>query len=383
MLPGVVQQARWTRWAFVPVGVAAAWALARLATPAAAPPPPATPEPPRAPPLASASALGPVALPPPVFLPSDDAEPRIAATAPMILRFSRPLRAGELTVSVKPAVELRLERPPDGTLRVSGVPRWKMGRRYVLSVEGASVPPQAFRTSVPPPTRVTPGEGQRFVFSFDDAPRRLRQADRLLSLLSALKIKALLFPTGTWVKQRHDWVEQAKAQGHRVCNHSLSHLNLTLPRYTEEQVRREIVEGATDGDCRYFRPPLMAYDARVARLVEEAGLELMLWDVDSRDWEGAPAEDLVHLVLGQARPGAVALFHVHGEHTFEALPLLAERLRAAGYVLSWDPSDATSDAGADAAPLPRERWRRLLQVPLEEPPPDHEAAAREGARELL
>jgi hypothetical protein len=89
----------------------------------------------------------------------------------------------------------------------------------------------------------------------------------------------------------------------------------------------------------------MGYDARVERIAASLGYEIYLWDVDSRDWEGVPAEDVMNTVLTAARPDAVALFHIHSRVSFGLLPALAQRLRDAGYVLSWDPEDAVAAKG--------------------------------------
>jgi len=137
---------------------------------------------------------------------------------------------------------------------------------------------------------------------------------------------------------------------------------------TEARIREEIEGGATDGDCKLFRPPLMGYDGRVERVASELGYELYLWDIDSRDWEGAPADDVTHAVLRGARPDAVVLFHIHANSTFSALPSLAQQLRAAGYVLSWDPADAVphperDGVGPSGTTPRRHEWGAELDRP--------------------
>jgi peptidoglycan-N-acetylglucosamine deacetylase len=209
--------------------------------------------------------------------------------------------------------------------------RWLPGRVYRVQAGGTS---WQFRTRIPPPEAIVPGEGRPIVLSFDDGPHERRQADRLLDVLAAHGAKVLFFPTGRWARQRPDFIERAVREGHRVCNHTLSHRNLTLPPITEAVIRSEIENGAGDGTCRYFRPPLLGVDARVERIARELGYELYLWDVDSRDWEDTPAEDIENIVLAGAKPGAVVLLHIHAAETQRALPRMLERLRGAGYVVT-------------------------------------------------
>jgi peptidoglycan-N-acetylglucosamine deacetylase len=209
--------------------------------------------------------------------------------------------------------------------------RWLPGRVYSVRAGGTS---WQFRTRIPPPAAIEPGNGRPIVLSFDDGPHDRRQADQLLDLLATHGAKVLFFPTGRWARQREDFVERAARDGHRVCNHTLNHKNLTLPSVTEAEIRFEIQNGASDGRCRYFRPPLLGVDRRVERIARELGYVLYYWDVDSRDWQDTPAEDVENLVLGAARPEAVVLLHMHAAGTLRALPRILERLRGAGYVVT-------------------------------------------------
>lgn len=277
---------------------------------------------------------------------------RVPLDAPVVVRFDadvpEAMRRG--LVELEPAVPGEA-RWLDARAYSFVPKRWRQGRPERVVVRTAEPVEWTFRTRVPMPLAAPAGEGARLILSFDDGPNDRRQADRLLDRLKQLGIRALFFPSGRWARTRPDWVERARMEGHRVCNHTLSHVNLTAPWMTEARVREEIAGGAGDGECKLFRPPLMGVDARVERIAKELGYETYLWDVDSRDWEGGPKEDVLATVLGRARPDGVVLFHIHAESTHEILPLLAEKLREAGYVLSWDPKDApTSRVGEGGRP---------------------------------
>lgn len=294
---------------------------------------------------------------------------RVEPDAPVVVRFERDVpeqhRRGLLTLEPPTAVR---ERWLDARTLALDPGAWRMGRAQRVS-SGAKdgAVEWTFRTRVTAPRGVLAGNGRRLVFTFDDGPNDRRQADRLLDRLKELGIRAIFFPTGRWTSTRPDWVERAKREGHRVCNHTQNHVNLTAPWMTEARIRAEIEGGASDGDCRLFRPPLLGIDRRVQRIAAELGYELYLWDLDTRDWEGAPAEDIENLVLRGARPEAVVLFHIHAKATFQALPSLAEKLRAAGYVLSWDAADAASDGEAAGVGLGGSPGRREWGAELERP----------------
>ncbi|MCS6899681.1 MAG: polysaccharide deacetylase family protein [Myxococcales bacterium] len=204
------------------------------------------------------------------------------------------------------------------------------------ALDGTPLSPTSwvFRPLIPPPLRVTPGQGAPVVFTFDDGTHDMQQAWSLLSLLRQYEVKAILFPTGRWARAHPDYIERALHDGHRLCNHSETHAR--LPRLTDEQIAQEILGGAGHGSCDLFRPPSMDLSKRVEKIAASLGYRIYLWDVDSRDWEGLYPEDITHRILARVKPHAVLLFHMHAWGTLEALPPLFARLRSEGYLLTYE-----------------------------------------------
>ncbi|MBE7485483.1 MAG: polysaccharide deacetylase family protein [Polyangiaceae bacterium] len=191
---------------------------------------------------------------------------RVALEAPVIVRFDAAVTPGAVAVELLPDVAGDARWLDDRTFSFTPK-RWRQGRpqRVKVTTAGAEPVEWTFRARVPMPLAPAPGEGSRLILSFDDGPNDRRQADRLLDRLKELSIRALFFPSGRWAKTRPDWVARARDEGHRVCNHTYSHVNLTAPWMTEARITDEIARGAGDGDCKLFRPPLMGVDARVER----------------------------------------------------------------------------------------------------------------------
>jgi peptidoglycan/xylan/chitin deacetylase (PgdA/CDA1 family) len=265
---------------------------------------------------------------------------RVPLDSPVVVKFDRAPEKQAITLTLEPPAKGQITWPDPQTLTFTPA-RWADGKPYHVRVEGEGVAPATFefRTLFPPPERIEPGHGERVTLTFDDGADRPAQVTALLDLLQKEDIQAIFFPTGRWAEANPHLVERMIRDGHRVCNHTYSHQNLRLPQLTEEEIRTEITRGAGDGKCRLFRPPLKAFDPRVERIVAALGYTLYLWDVDSRDWEGAATEDIVNLVLARIHPGAVVLFHMHQQTSLDALPRILPRLRKAGYVFR-DPPDA-------------------------------------------
>ena len=60
-------------------------------------------------------------------------------------------------------------------------------------------------------------------------------------------------------------------------------------------------------------------------------LRLGLWNVNTADYTGKPAQDIVRLVTENAKPGAIVLMHSGVPNTVAALPQIVETLRLRGY----------------------------------------------------
>ncbi|MCA9642073.1 MAG: polysaccharide deacetylase family protein, partial [Myxococcales bacterium] len=153
-----------------------------------------------------------------------------------------------------------------------------------------------------------------------------------------------------------------------------THPNLASRRISDRGLRQEIEKGAGFGRCKLFRPPMMAHDERSDRVAAELGLSVFLWDIDTRDWEEIPADEIYNRVLRAVEPGSVVLFHLQARRTLRALRGLLPRLVKEGYVLSWDPRDVDQAArerfgvGRSATWLSppedaRRRWLAAFEAP--------------------
>src|SRR5690349_12362024 len=58
-----------------------------------------------------------------------------------------------------------------------------------------------------------------------------------------------------------------------------------------------------------FRPPYGAYDATTLELLRERNMTMVLWSVDSKDYERPGVDAIVDRVLTDAKPGAIVLLH--------------------------------------------------------------------------
>ncbi|WP_165175110.1 polysaccharide deacetylase family protein [Desulfovibrio sp. ZJ369] len=172
--------------------------------------------------------------------------------------------------------------------------------------------------------------------TFDDGPSR--NTPQLLDLLNQYGIPATFFVLGQQAELYPDLVRRIVAEGHEVGNHSFSHPNLRLlaPERKIDEIRRtDAVLRSLGAAPLFLRPPYGAFDTHTVEAAEALGLSVVLWSVDSRDWQHLPADYAkLHNTRGYAYPPGmlrgVFLFHDTHKSTVEDLPRIIRELRTGG-----------------------------------------------------
>jgi len=180
---------------------------------------------------------------------------------------------------------------------------------------------------------------RRIALTFDDGPHPVHTAP-LLDALAELDAPATFFVIGENVEANPALVARIAREGHELGNHTYRHRYLPLAR--SRSVERELratdraVARAAGVVPRIARPPWGGRSPRNVQVFHRLRKRVVLWDVNSFDWKGKPANDVVERVLERARPGSIILMHEArdgGETTIEALRRLVPALRARGFQL--------------------------------------------------
>lgn len=183
--------------------------------------------------------------------------------------------------------------------------------------------------------RLEPSPGN-VALTFDDGPDP-RWTPRILDVLDFIGVPATFFVVGEDVRQHPDLVAEIHRRGHSVQNHSATHPDLiALPDATVRSELRSASEaivdaGAPEPGC--VRPPYGSYDRDVGRVAEQEGLEMILWDVDTRDWS-RPGVPVIVDAVTDARDQDIILLHDGGgdrSQTLAALPEVISELADMGY----------------------------------------------------
>jgi peptidoglycan/xylan/chitin deacetylase (PgdA/CDA1 family)/sulfur carrier protein ThiS len=186
------------------------------------------------------------------------------------------------------------------------------------------------------------GEGRApraVALTFDDGPWP-GATERVLRILRRFRVPATFFVVGEWAQRAPGLIRRIARRGHAIGSHSMTHptsppfAELPEARIQEELDRTDRVLQRIGIEPVVFRPPGGSFDDGLVDLAEAAGMRVVLWDVDPRDWDAdATAKDVVRRVLRQVRAGSIVLLHDGGGdagHTIKALPELIRGIRRRG-----------------------------------------------------
>jgi peptidoglycan-N-acetylglucosamine deacetylase len=147
--------------------------------------------------------------------------------------------------------------------------------------------------------------------TFDDGPDPI-WTPAVLAALSGSSLRAKFFVIAPRAAEHPRLVAAIRAGGHAVELHCNEHVRHTdVDRATiEEDTRRALATLADLGvRPRRWRTP---WDARAPWTEEIAAaheLELYGWDIDSHDWRGDAAEQMLAAIGPELHEGAVVLLH--------------------------------------------------------------------------
>ncbi|MFI6049006.1 polysaccharide deacetylase family protein [Streptomyces violascens] len=179
--------------------------------------------------------------------------------------------------------------------------------------------------------------------TIDDGPDPV-WTPKVLDLLREYGVKATFCMVGTQAKAHPDLVKKVVADGHRLCDHSVSH-DTTMDKkpqsYQSQQIldaERMITEASGGVRPMYYRAPGGAFTPYSRDLAASRGMRPLGWNVDTKDFE-RPGTDVIVATAERELPnGPTLLFHDAGgdrTQTVEALRKLLPRLKSQGHTFGF------------------------------------------------
>lgn len=162
---------------------------------------------------------------------------------------------------------------------------------------------------------------------------------RILDCLKEKNVPAAFFLVGTYIKSEPNIVKRMADEGHIVCNHTMSHKDMTtkdVEGFTSELKQVEELYAATVGSemKKYYRPPEGVFNEENLVAASGLGYKTVLWSIAYADWNKTnqpSAEQAFKKIMPRLHPGAILLLHSTSATNAEILPELIDRCRALGF----------------------------------------------------
>ncbi|MCM3714706.1 polysaccharide deacetylase family protein [Alkalihalobacillus oceani] len=157
--------------------------------------------------------------------------------------------------------------------------------------------------------------------TFDDGPSAYTK--EIVNVLQEHGVKATFFFVGRNALRFSDSVTYVKEHDMAIGVHSWSHEDLTTLS-SDNQMKdfiatNEVVTSILKENVGLFRPPYGNIDEALQKNAQEAGLNLVMWNRDPRDWQKESAEEVLQYFRDAELSGGIFLLHERS-HTLEALP---------------------------------------------------------------
>lgn len=147
--------------------------------------------------------------------------------------------------------------------------------------------------------------------------------DAILDVLDKYGIKCTFFMTGFYIRTYPESAKKILARGHEIGNHTTNHRHMTQWSNVSQQLS-QIHTPVTEMEellgirVRLYRPPYGDHNDRLTAMVRADGMEVIMWTIDSHDWDKAYRNRPAAVVERDKRgvgPGYIILHHLGGYNT--------------------------------------------------------------------
>ncbi|AQS40340.1 putative xylanase/chitin deacetylase [Shewanella psychrophila] len=175
--------------------------------------------------------------------------------------------------------------------------------------------------------------------TFDDGPSIY--TTQILDLLAQYQIPASFFWMGKNMQSNQAIMARALAEGHTLANHSWNHphgRSLTSEDLWQTQILKtnELFQSSVGITPRFYRPPYGEITGKQVAFLDDKGIKVILWSVDTRDWNSplVTVENISDVMINNQHPEVISLMHDAGgnrQNTVDALPGVIDYYHTQGY----------------------------------------------------
>lgn len=161
------------------------------------------------------------------------------------------------------------------------------------------------------------------------------KTQKIVDILKENNVDGTFFLVGFWIEANADKVKMISDAGLDIGTHSSTHPQMSKlsqsQMETELKSSMDLITNITGKKVEFFRPPYGDYNDALINVARNLGLKTIQWDVDTLDWKGISASEILSRVKASVKNGSIILCHNNSDHIIEALPLMINYLKNEGY----------------------------------------------------
>ena len=198
------------------------------------------------------------------------------------------------------------------------------------------------------------------------------QMPLVLPTLEKYGAHCTFFMTGFFIRTFTKEALNAIEGGHEIANHTNFHPKMAknkrkINRLNQVAIPNQDAQKLLGVRPRLFRPPYGDYDEETMALVRAEGMEIIIWTVDSHDWDKKYDYNKIwKRVTKSIKPGDIILFHLNGHHTPAILEKLIPYIQDELGYKCVTVSELLASAGMDLPPLVEEGTDEFLEPEKEQ-----------------
>ena len=176
------------------------------------------------------------------------------------------------------------------------------------------------------------GNKPMVALTYDDGPSIY--TNQILDAFVQYNQRCTFFIVGDRISWNEDPARREIELGFEQGNHTYSHDRLTK---FDAEGQKEVLKGTDDELVRIggkpttcLRPPEGKWNDT---LKESCGLPIILWSIDSRDWESRNKDKIIGQIVGKVKDGDIVLMHDLYQATADATQQIVPSLVEAGFQL--------------------------------------------------
>jgi peptidoglycan/xylan/chitin deacetylase (PgdA/CDA1 family) len=167
----------------------------------------------------------------------------------------------------------------------------------------------------------------QIAITVDDGPDPIH-TPRMLDIFRDHAVKATFFVVGGAAEQFPELVLRMRKEGHDVGSHSYSHPYFHMLSWAgairEIGMTGWVLNRILGEKCKLFRPPHGKLSLRSLIPAWAAGQQVVMWNVDLKDYRAATGEVEAQLDRTSFASGDIILYHGINEPALKALPRVIE-----------------------------------------------------------